>query len=345
MTSVRVPGGPYAGHDLWRASTHNAHIAKGKLMKTVMNVFVFCMLLLCMGGEVAAQVALKPEDTPSPAPAQAQEITAAELQEKDRVLSVRIAAVEADRERDGISDSDLSELQDLLLRLKLVKNTYALTLNALGKKEMLAREQAELKQAQTDPLSQQPTEKPPYQLGFYDDLLRQAFESQQAGDAADLGIRQAKKSLETTRADLEKNQRQLRLLRENVAQLSDGQDRQQMLEDLARAETENELGRAYIDLQKVSLENHLLEQDNAGMRLQAANRLLEQVRGRVVFDKNALQAIMDAVDRELAGLQKKIHSILRKQAAVRADIAKSNTAGGEPERQGGALDAWDETWS
>ena len=147
-------------------------------------------------------------------------------------------------------------------------------MNALGKKEMLVREQAELKQTEIDPQAMQLPEKPPYQLGFYDDLLRQAFESQQSADAAELGIRQAKKSLETTRADLEKNQRELRLLKENALQLSDGQDRQQMLEDLARAETENELGRAYIDLQKVSLENHLLEQDNAGMRLQAANRLL-----------------------------------------------------------------------
>ena len=53
-------------------------------MKTVMNMFALCMLLLCTGGEAAAQIALKPADTAVPAPAQAQEITAAELQEKDR---------------------------------------------------------------------------------------------------------------------------------------------------------------------------------------------------------------------------------------------------------------------
>ena len=200
---------------------------------------------------------------------------------------------------------------------------------------MLAREQAELKQEENDPSSPQLSEKPPYQLGIYDDLLRQAFEAQQAGDAADLGIRQAKKSLETIRADLEKSQRELRLLRENMAQPSDEEDRQRILKDMANAETKLELDRAHIDLQKVSLENYLLEQDNAGMRLQAANRLLEQVRGRVVFDKKDLQTITDAVDRELAGLQKKIHSILRKQAAVRADIARANTAEGGPERSGG----------
>jgi small-conductance mechanosensitive channel len=312
-------------------------------MKTAMNVFALCMLLLCTVEESAAQIALKPEETAAPAPVQ--EITAAELKDKIDAISKRIDAAEADRERDGISDPDLSELQDRLLRLKLVKNTYALTLNALGKKEMLSREQAELNQAETDPLSQQLTEKPPYQLGFYDDLLRQAFESQQAGDAADLGIRQAKKSLDTIRADLERSQRELRLLRENIAQPSDEEDRQRILKDIANAETKLELDRAQIDLHKVSLENHLLEQTNAGMRLRAANRLLEQVRGQVVFDKDALQTIMDAVDRELAGLQKKIHSILRKQAAVRADIVRANTAGSGLERQGAALDAWDETWS
>ena len=314
-------------------------------MKTVMNVFALCMMLLFTGGEVVAQIALKPEDTAAPAPAQAQEISAAYLQEKIDALSVRIAAAEADRERDGISDPDLSELQDRLLRLKLVKSTYALTLNALGKKEMLAREQAELKQAETDSLARQLTEKPPYQLSIYDDLLRQAFEAQQAGDAVDLGIRQAKKSLETLRADLEKSQRELRLLRENMAQPSDEEDRQRVLRDMANVETKLELDRAQIDLQKVSLENHLLEQANAGMRLQAANRLLEQVRGRVVFDRTNLQAVSDAVDRELAGLQKKIQSILRKQAAVRADIARANTAEGGPERHAAALDVWDETWS
>ena len=71
-------------------------------------------------------------------------------------------------------------------------------------------------------------------MGLYDDLLRQAFESQQAGDAADLGIRQAKKSLDTIRADLEKSQRELRLLRENIAQPSDEEDRQQILKDIGK---------------------------------------------------------------------------------------------------------------
>ncbi len=314
-------------------------------MKTLVNVFALCMLLLCTGGEVAAQFALKPADTPAPALAQAQDITAAALQEKVDAITGRIAAAEADRSQDGMTDPERSDMQEQTLRLKLVKSTYALTLNALGKKEMLAREQVSLKQEENDPSSSQLSEKPPYQLSIYDDLLRQAFEAQQAGDAADLGIRQAKKSLETLRTDLEKSQRDLRLLRENMAQPSDEEDRQRVLRDMANAETKLELDRAQIDLQKVSLENHLLEQDNAGMRLQAANRLLEQVRGRVVFDRKNLQAVTDAVDRELAGLQKKIQSILRKQAAVREDIARANTAEGGPERHAVALDAWDETWS
>ena len=324
----------------------NAHIGKGKSMKTFVNVFALFMLLLCTVGEVAAQSALKPADTPAPALAETQEITAAELQESIDAISKRIDAAEADRSQEGLADQELSDLQERTLRLKLVKNTYALTLNALGKKEMLAREKADLKQAETDPLARQLTEKPPYQLNIYDDLLRQAFESQQAGDAADLGIRQAKKSLETIRGDLEESQRELRLLRENAAQPSlAGQDRDRILKDMASAETALELDRAHIDLQKASLENCLLEQANAGMRLQAANRLLEQVRGRVVFERKDLQTITDAVDRELAGLQKKIDSILRKQAAVRADIARSNTEGGGPDRQGAELDVWDETWS
>ena len=65
------------------ACIHNAHIGKGKSMKTAMNVFALCMLLLCTGGEVAAQIALKPADTAAPALAETQEITAAALQEKD----------------------------------------------------------------------------------------------------------------------------------------------------------------------------------------------------------------------------------------------------------------------
>ena len=97
-------------------------------MKTAMNVFMLCILLLCTGGEAAAQIALKPEDTAAPAPAQAQEITAAALQEKIDAISKRIDAAETDRSRgDGVTDPELSELQDRLLRLKLVKNTYSLT--------------------------------------------------------------------------------------------------------------------------------------------------------------------------------------------------------------------------
>jgi len=311
-------------------------------MKALIHVFALCVLL-CTGGAVWAQIALKPVDAPTPAPVQ--EISAAVLQEKIDEITKRIDAAETERSSDVISDPELSELQDQLLRLKLVKNTYSLTLNALGKKEMLAREQAELKQKENDPSSPQLSEKPPYQLGLYDDLLRQAFEAQQAGDAADLGIRQAKKSLETIRADLEKSQRELRLLRDNAVQTSGAQDRERSLLDLARTEIKVELDRAHIDLQKVSLENYILEQANAGMRLQAAKRLLEQVRGRVVFEKKDLQTITDAVDRELAGVQKKIHAALRKQNGVRAERARADTTAATTGAETAALDAWDETWS
>lgn len=322
-------------------------MAEHKGMKRAVHfISLFCLMLsLCVCNDAAAQFSLKqPETVAVPE----QELTVETVQELVEKIRVRIEEAQQDSKRattDG-SANEQSELHERILRLKLVKNTYALILNALTKKAKLARDAESLQHLNDETLSKQLPQKPPYALNIYDDLLRQAFEARQTIETTDIGIRQTKKSIDSIVSEIDRDESGLRLLKERIVQPLDEEKRLQTQQEIARTEIELELGRAHIALQKISLENLQYEQSNADMTLQSAHRLLDRVRGNVIFEKKDLETITEAIDKQQQALQEKIQYILRKQNKVRDARAREDARTGEAGR-GDAVDPdpWDETWS
>ena len=324
--------------------------AKHEGMRSAVRfVLLFCvMLFLCAGNDAAAQFGLTlPEgiSLQEPTPAAVQGLTPAAVQEMAEKIRLRLDEAEASRATDDISAAEESDLHERILRLRLVKNTYALILNALNKKDKLARDAESLQQLQDETLFRQLPQKPPYPLNIYDDLLRQAFEARQATETAELGIRQTKKSLESIRSEVDGEESGLRLLKERKAQPLDEEKRLQIQQEISRTEIELALGRAHIDLQKVTLENFQYEQRNADMRLRNANRLLERVRGNVVFEKKDFETITEAIDKQQQKLQSKVQDIIRKHGKARKTLEQKSTLGKAVQADPAGLDLWDETWS
>jgi len=197
----------------------------------------------------------------------------------------------------------LTSLQEQGATLRKLVALYKQQLTALERKKSLQREEESLGgllETRQEDLIAQP---PPYNLSFYDGLLGELTTSDLQRHTLEIALRTEKKVFEELKVKAEQAGQPVRKAKE-IIQAKNGVDQSpKLIWNIESALNREELSIAYLDLQRLVVDNLQTEVKIAVSREQLARRHVAWARSRLRYDQEDLDKVLISLEKRKDRLQ------------------------------------------
>lgn len=160
------------------------------------------------------------------------------------------------------------------------------------------------------------SQKPPYFLGYYDQLLDQAATAEQEKETVQSEKRFVEKALQNTRSRLNEEEKILRSLKEQSKRTEELKNGTKLKWDLEQSRLNMELAQAIFDFQKMKLENLQAQLRLSELKTNLAQQSTTWVRSHLKFDQKDLDKKLHEFEKERSELQKRQSKLMREQKQV-----------------------------
>ena len=289
----------------------------GKRIIPVCNtVFLFIVLLLAPGSQwLVAATDL--------APGTLRETTFPLL--SHQAISTRIAEIQKTIKQAESADNgetatilgvSLLSQQEQRANLSKLETVYKRQLTALERRASLHREEESLGSLLASRQENLISQPPPYNLSFYDGLLGELATINLQQHTLGIALRTEKKVLEERKLRVEQEGGKVQNSREKQ---HDGIVEDKALQlgwNLRNDLIAEELATAFLNLQRVVVENVQTETQLASFKERITQRHVQWVRGRLAFDQDDLDKILASLERRREHLQSGIVTFKQEQQKV-----------------------------
>jgi len=287
------------------------------LFRTVVLSWLILGLFLSLAGLESAAKAQ--DDKSESRETVASETIVATVDSKIEEIKRRLAAAEASV-NEGTAQKlglTLAELERHAASFREVESVYQRLLTALKKSRTLEETEALLRKKVQSQEQVTPSQKPPYSLNFYDNLLDQLAVAEQNREATTVAKSFAKSALEDARLRLDKAQKVVRGIREEMA--TEGPERPPRLDwELEQAQLELETAQAIHDLQEITVQNLTIEIQIAALQVDISQQHIEWVRNHLHLDKADQEKQLDTLEQARSELQQRRERMIREQTRAEA---------------------------
>ncbi|MCK5509589.1 MAG: hypothetical protein KAI50_13835 [Desulfobacterales bacterium] len=246
------------------------------------------------------------------------EITDSVLENRIKEIKDRIEASEA-AENDHTAQQFgvlFFDMQARTTKLREILATYQRLLTALKRQATLDKEMSlmrgKVKTQQQIGLSQ----KPPYFLGFYDQLLDQVATAAQEKETIQSEKRFVEKALQNTGSRMEQEKKILRSLKEQSEHTEELKNGTKLKWNFEQSRSNMELAQALLDFQKMKLKNLQTQLRLAELKTNLAQQSITWVRSHLKFDQKDLNKKLQEFEKERSELQERQSKLMRGQKQI-----------------------------
>ena len=210
----------------------------------------------------------------------------------------------------------LTRLQEYNANLRQIVTVYQRLLTSIERRDSLERKKENLGkklESQQDSFIAQP---PPYNLSVYDNFLSELVTIKQQEQTIITVLKSAKKVFEETKIKFDETGHSVRDAKEALQNERKRDTSLQVSWRLKFAESAEELAKAYLDLQRITVENAEMELGLGQLTKQLTQRHVNWVRSKVVFDQEDLDKHLDSLEERRVILQIRIDTLRQGQQAV-----------------------------
>ncbi|MBU1233261.1 MAG: mechanosensitive ion channel [Proteobacteria bacterium] len=210
----------------------------------------------------------------------------------------------------------LTRLQEYNANLRKIEAVYQRQLTSIERRDSLTREKEKLGkqlESQQESLIAQPS---PYNLSFYDSLLDELTTVQQEEQTIIIVLKSEKKVFEEAKTKLEQAGHNVRAATEELQKVDQTDKSLQMSWRLEYAKVAEELAKALLDLQRMTVENAETELGLAQLKKQITQRHVNWVRSKLAFDQEDLYNHLDSLEERRITLQIRVDTLRQGQQDV-----------------------------
>jgi potassium-dependent mechanosensitive channel len=290
----------------------------GRPMKIFISVFGLALLITNLVFFVGQLMA---EQGPSQPVPQEIELSAIDLENvKSRIKEIQykleIAESTETEETANQLAVPLTRLQEYNANLRQVEAVYQRQLTSIERRDSLKKEEENLGkklESQQESLIAQP---PPYNLSFYDSLLDELTTVKQQELTITSVLKSAKVVFEEAKSKLEQAGHKVREATEALQYEGQTDKSLQMSWHLEYVKGEEELAEAFLDLQRITVENAETELGLGQLTKQIIQRHVNWVRSRLTFDQEDLDKHLDSLEERRIILQTRVNTLRQGQEDV-----------------------------
>ncbi|MFH1674386.1 MAG: mechanosensitive ion channel domain-containing protein [Pseudomonadota bacterium] len=232
---------------------------------------------------------------------------------KERIKASEAAENEHAAQQFGVS---LFDMQARTTKLREILATHQRLLTSFKRRATLDKEESLLSDKAKTQQQIELSERPPYSLGFYDQILDQIAAASQEKETVQSEKSFAEKALQDARSRREEAEKTMRGLRDQLERTEALKNGTKPKWDFEQGKLNLELAQTALDFLKTRLENLQTQIRLAELKTDIARQSITWVRAHLHFDEADLQKRLQDFERERAELQERQGRLMREQRQV-----------------------------
>jgi small-conductance mechanosensitive channel len=268
------------------------------------------------------------------------QMTTEDVQKKieDYTRSVDVLESEISRKDVTVEKTTANALRSDIDNYKTLTSIYQRILAALNKKTSLEKD-LQLINEDREHAETSISSPPPYSLGFYDSHMAELSIAEQRQQDLDISNRLARTRLLDISRDIEENEKNIRLLKENQTTFITEAEKISAGQELKQIADQQAVLTANAHLERINLTNLETEKKIADRQVSILYRQMTRIKQFLSFDKEDLQKQLDGIDVKRTELEALLSRVLDEQNQVEAAWKNAREAADESAVSSTA-DAW-----
>ena len=211
----------------------------------------------------------------------------------------------------------LSDLNERIGKLKVIRSAYERLLTALKKKESLEEEDRLLREKLGGGQQLGMVQKPPYNLSFFDSVLDELDAAEQQKETVGLAVKLSKKGLEDATERLESALKEWRAASEQRDAKAPQERDLKLIWETEKALLEKELAEGVLRLETANHANLLKQAGISELRMDLTQRKVTWVRNHLYFDEADQKRQLDSLARSRTELEGRVQELIQGQEEAR----------------------------